>query len=85
MASENIAPTTPYGMAAKTMRFEGILELCEECQVNGANANEQHRSEIIKAPDLLFLLACEAEYEPVGKLLLECLQLWHSRCDYLRR
>src|ERR1700757_1225291 len=65
--------------------FEGILELCEECQVNAANANEQHRSEISKAADLLFLLACEAEYEPVGKLLLECLQLWHRRCDYLRR
>ena len=54
-----------------------MLELCQKCQVNGAHANEQNRREIGKAADLLFLLASEAEYESVGKVLLEFLQLWH--------
>ena len=58
-----------------------MLELRQQCQVNGEYANHQHRCKISKATDLLFLLACEAENKSGWKLLLKLIQLWHSRCD----
>ena len=87
MASEKIGPDNAIRNGGKDDQWlECMLELREQGQINGDIT--QMTSTVVrsrKAADLLFLLACEAEDEPVGKLLLELFQLWHSRCDDFRR